>query len=113
MKEAFLWQAYLWKAVRLLTKEKQVNSKLFVMIASTPFLIQTLNQQFLVGTNIVSPKQNYSMKLREHRKKSILEKSHVIDTTTLIASSFIYFIYMGGSGRYDSSKIIFENHVHC
>ena len=31
---------------------------------------------------------------------------------TLIPSSFIYFIYMGGTGPYDASKIIFGNHVY-
>ena len=31
---------------------------------------------------------------------------------TLIPSSFIYFIYMEGTGPYDSIKIIFGNHVY-
>ena len=33
-------------------------------------------------------------------------------TDTLIPSSFLYFIYMGGTGPCDSIKIIFGNHVY-
>ena len=35
-----------------------------------------------------------------------------VKTNTSIPSSFIHFIYMGGTGPCDSSKIIFGNHVY-
>ena len=42
----------------------------------------------------------------------IFIRTNISLVDTLIPSSFIYFIYMGGTGLCDLSKVIFGNHVY-
>ena len=73
----------------------------------TNFKVLSLNPKFCTFSLYFLP---CIWKLREKQHKQV--SSNICLADTLTPSSFIYLIYMGGTGPCDSIKIIFGYHVN-